>query len=315
MDVYLCRMWTSLKSSYGTYLKLERNLSDHSIESYLRDVEHLTGFLEQYSPGISVSDVQADHLNKFISWLFELGIAVNSQARIVSGLRGFFRFLLMEGVIQKDPSELVRSPRAGRKLPHTLSAAEIDQMVLAIDLSTPEGIRNKAIIETLYSCGLRVTELIHLRLSNLFFDEGFIRILGKGDKERLVPISPEAEKHITIYVEEVRIHSNIQKGHEDYLFLNRFGKGLSRVAVFNIVKQLAKKAGMGKTVSPHTFRHSFATELIKGGANLRAVQEMLGHSSILTTEIYTHLDREFLRDTIRKYHPMSRKNTENPHQP
>ncbi len=299
-------MWESLKSSYRVYLKLERNLSDHSIESYLRDVDHFTGYLEQASPGLPASGVSPDHLNKFIVWLFDLGIAVNSQARMVSGLRSFFRFLVMEGVIEKDPSELVRSPRTGRKLPQTLSGEEIDRMILSIDLSKPEGERNKAIIETLYSCGLRVSELVHLRLSNLFFDEGFVRILGKGDKERLVPIGPRAEKQISVYINQVRIHAPIQKGHEYYVFLNRFGKSLSRISVFTLVKHLAEKAGIRKTISPHTFRHSFATELVKGGANLRAVQEMLGHSSILTTEIYTHLDREFLRDTIRKYHPMSR---------
>lgn len=301
-------MWDSLKNGYRTYLKLERNMSDNSVFAYLRDVNMLTAFLEDYSPEMKVEHLEAAHLRDFLKHLHELGIAANSQARTLSGIKSFFRFLLLEDIIEADPTELIQAPKTGRKLPDTLSYEEIEKIIKAIDLSKAEGERNKAIIETLYGCGLRVSELVNMKLSNLFFTEGFIRIIGKGDKERLVPIGPHAQKQIETYLEQVRSHLNIAKGHEDFVFLNRRGKQLTRVMIFTIIKNLTEKSGLKKTISPHTFRHSFATHLVEGGANLRAVQEMLGHQSITTTEIYTHLDRNFLKETIRDFHPMSDNN-------
>lgn len=300
-------MWDSLKNGYKTYLRLERNLSDNSINAYLRDINHLTTFLEDYAPSISAQQVDKKHLKEFLKYLYELNIAANSQARIISGIKSFFRYLLLEDVIAADPTELINTPKTGRKLPDTLSYDEITKLIQAIDLSTSEGERNKAILETLYGCGLRVSELINMKISNLFFDEGFIRIVGKGDKERLIPIGPHAQKQIQIYVEQIRTHLSVAEGHEDFVFLNRRGKQLTRVMIFTMIKQLTEKVGLKKSVSPHTFRHSFATHLVEGGANLRAVQEMLGHQSITTTEIYTHLDRHFLSETIQEFHPMSKK--------
>ncbi|MCF8219572.1 MAG: site-specific tyrosine recombinase XerD [Bacteroidales bacterium] len=304
-------MWDSLKNGYQTYLRLERNLSHNSIQAYLRDIHHLTTFLEDYAPNLSVHELGKKHLKEFLKYLYDLNIAANSQARIISGVKSFFRYLLLEDIITADPTELIDTPKTGRKLPDTLSYDEISSLIEAIDLSTAEGERNKAILETLYGCGLRVSELINMKLTNLFFDEGFIRIVGKGDKERLIPIGPHAQNQIQTYVEQVRTHLSIAKGHEDFVFLNRRGKQLTRVMIFTMIKQLAEKAEIKKNISPHTFRHSFATHLVEGGANLRAVQEMLGHQSITTTEIYTHLDRHFLRDTIRDYHPMSGKKARN----
>ena len=300
-------MWDSLKNGYKTYLRLERNLSDNSINAYLRDINHLTTFLEDYAPSVSAQQVDKKHLKEFLKYLYELNIAANSQARIISGIKSFFRYLLLEDVIAADPTELINTPKTGRKLPDTLSYDEITKLIQAIDLSTSEGERNKAILETLYGCGLRVSELINMKISNLFFDEGFIRIVGKGDKERLIPIGPHAQKQIQIYVEQIRTHLSVAEGHEDFVFLNRRGKQLTRVMIFTMIKQLTEKTGLKKSISPHTFRHSFATHLVEGGANLRAVQEMLGHQSITTTEIYTHLDRHFLSETIQEFHPMSKK--------
>lgn len=280
-------------------------MSDNSVFAYTRDVNHLTAFLSQWSPGLSVKEVGPDHLREFISYLNDLGIAANSQARMISGIKSFFRFLLLEDVVTNDPTELIQPPQTGRKLPDTLSCDEIQKLLDAIDRSTPEGERNKAIIETLYGCGLRVSELVNMKMSNLFFREGFIRIVGKGDKERLIPIGTHARRQIEIYLEQVRVHQKIAEGHEDVVFLSRRGKQLTRVMIFTIIKRLNELSGLNKNISPHTFRHSFATHLVEGGANLRAVQEMLGHRSITTTEIYTHLDRDFLRQTIRDFHPMS----------
>lgn len=296
--------WNQQEKAFVNYLRLERGLADNSIFAYQRDVEKLKDFCSPRN--ISPIQVSLDDLKQFLADLYDLGISARSQARIISGIKQFFEFLILEGERQDDPSELLELPKIGKKLPVFLSIEEIDRLIGAIDLSKPEGHRNKAILETLYSCGLRVSELINLRFSNLFLKEGFVRVTGKGDKERLVPISPSVEKEINIYVEGTRNHMNVQKGHEDFIFLNRRGKQLTRVMIFTIIKNLAAAIGLQKTISPHTFRHSFATHLIEGGANLRAVQEMLGHESITTTEIYTHLDNSYIREAIISYHPRNK---------
>lgn len=295
--------WSTYISEYISYLKIEKSLSKNSIEAYHRDIYMLQSFLELQKLNIQPTQIELQHLRDFISWVNELGISARTQARIISGIKSFYKYLLLDEKIENDPTALLESPRIGRKLPVILSVNEIDDLINAIDLSKPEGHRNKAIIETLYSCGLRVSELINLRLTDLFFDQGFIKILGKGNKERLVPISQKAIKEIEIYINHYRIHSKTDKQSENILFLNRRGKMLTRVMIFTVIKMLAKITGLQKSVSPHTFRHSFASHLIDGGADLRAVQEMLGHESIITTEIYTHLDTEYLRDTIIQYHP------------
>lgn len=296
--------WNQQEKAFVNYLRLERGLADNSIFAYQRDVEKLKDFCSPRN--ISPIQVSLDDLKQFLADLYDLGNSARSQARIISGIKQFFEFLILEGERQDDPSELLELPKIGKKLPVFLSIEEIDRLIGAIDLSKPEGHRNKAILETLYSCGLRVSELINLRFSNLFLKEGFVRVTGKGDKERLVPISPSVEKEINIYVEGTRNHMNVQKGHEDFIFLNRRGKQLTRVMIFTIIKNLAAAIGLQKTISPHTFRHSFATHLIEGGANLRAVQEMLGHESITTTEIYTHLDNAYIREAIISYHPRNK---------
>lgn len=288
---------------FTAYLQLERSLAKNSIEAYTADVDKLFQYLETECSSKSFLKVELSDLREFLVYINKIGVGARTQARIISGIKTFFKYLLLEDLINSDPSELLEAPRLGRKLPITLSIAEIDKIEEAIDLSKKEGTRNKAIIETLYSCGLRVSELCNLKMSNLFFNEQFIRVIGKGDKERLVPIGSSAIKYIKIYTNEVRNHLRIQKGDEDIIFLNRRGKKLTRVMIFTIVKNLTEKAGIDKVISPHSFRHSFATHLVEGGADLRAVQEMLGHESITTTEIYTHLDREYLRDTILTYHP------------
>jgi integrase/recombinase XerD len=298
-------LWKSYILGFKSYLKLEKSLAENSVEAYLHDVNLLSQYFEITKEKISPLNVQLIQLQKFIVWINGLGMSAHSQARIISGIKAFFRYLLMENLLENDPSQLLESPKLGRKLPDTLSVDDINALVEAIDMSKPEGVRNKAMLETLYSCGLRVTELINLKISNLHGEIGFIKVLGKGDKERLVPIGSVAIKHLAIYMKEIRCHLNIQKGHEDFVFLNKHGRKLSRIMVFMIIKALAEKIGMKKTISPHTFRHSFATHLIEGGADLRAVQEMLGHESITTTEIYTHLDRDFLRDAIIRFHPRS----------
>jgi integrase/recombinase XerD len=296
-------MWEPYKKGFKAYLQLERLLSDNSIEAYLNDVEKLTTFLLLNDIKKTPAEVELSHLQKFIKWVAELGMTASSQSRIISGIRTFYRYCLLEDVSSVDPTTLLEAPKLKRALPDVLSFEEIEAIIGEIDLSTPEGTRNKAILETLYSCGLRVTEAVNLKLSQLFLDVGFVRVFGKGNKERLVPIGSSAIKYITIYRNTVRNHQTIQKGEEDILFLNRRGKRLTRVMVFLIIKDLVSKAGITKNISPHTFRHSFATHLVEGGADLRAVQEMLGHESITTTEIYTHLDREFLRKTLEQFHP------------
>ncbi|MCX6338073.1 MAG: site-specific tyrosine recombinase XerD [Bacteroidetes bacterium] len=296
-------MWESYKKGYKAYLQLERSLSDHSVAAYLHDVEKLTEFLLQANLLKSPSELDLKTLQQFVKWIGELGMTETSQSRIISGIRSFYKYCLIEQICVSDPSLLLEAPKTKRKLPDTLSFNEIEKLIAQVDQSTAEGVRNKAILETMYSCGLRVTELIQLKLSSFYSDLGFIRVTGKGNKERLVPIGTDAIKFIKLYKENVRVHQGIQNGFEDIIFLNRRGKGLSRVMIFYIIKDLVVKADIHKTVSPHTFRHSFATHLVEGGADLRAVQEMLGHESITTTEIYTHLDRDFLRDTLQRFHP------------
>ena len=296
-------MWDSFKKGFKAWLQLEKSLSDNSVEAYLQDIDKLTSFLELHELKKSPNDIDLKLLENFVKWIHELGMTATSQARIISGLRSFYKYCLLEQLSEKDPTVLLEAPKIRRKLPDTLSIKEIDAIIDAIDLSAAEGTRNKAIFETMYSCGLRVSELINLKISCLYLDVGFIKVIGKGDKQRLVPIGSEAIKHIGIYKNNVRNHIMIKKGKEDFLFLNRRGSQLSRVMIFLILKELVKKAGIEKNVSPHTFRHSFATHLVEGGADLRAVQEMLGHESITTTEIYTHLDRDFLRSTLQQFHP------------
>jgi integrase/recombinase XerD len=296
-------MWEAYKKGYKAYLQLEKSLADHSVEAYLHDIEKLTEFLMFRKTLKSPAELEFSDLQQFIKWINGLGMTASSQARIISGIRSFFKYCSIEQIVKTDPSVLLEAPKLKRSLPDTLSFTEIESIIAQIDMSTPEGNRNKAIFETLYSCGLRVTELVNLKLSCLYLDVGFVRVTGKGDKERLVPIGSSASKYIKLYINETRVHMPIKPGNEDILFLNRRGARLSRVMVFIILKELARKAGLSKTISPHTFRHSFATHLVEGGADLRAVQEMLGHESITTTEIYTHLDREFLRATLHQFHP------------
>ena len=297
--------WKILIRQFRDYLKIERSLSGNSVEAYEHDIVKFMQYLELTEPSVGPMQVKGKHIQLFLEYITELGMSAYSQARILSGIKSFFRFLLMEEIRDEDHSSLIDSPKLGRKLPDTLSFPEIEQLLQAIDLSKPEGARNRAMLETLYSCGLRVTELVELKISNLFFEDGFIKVLGKGNKERLVPIGRDARKFISIYRNEVRCHLTIVKGAENYVFLNRRGNKLTRVMVFTIIKDLALKVGLNKTVSPHTFRHSFATHLIEGGADLRAVQDMLGHESITTTEIYTHLDRDYLQQIIKDFHPRS----------
>ena len=295
--------WSSYIKGYKAYLQLEKSLSANSIEAYEHDVHKFAQYLNVTGLNLSPDKIELHHLQDFLKWINGLDMTARTQARIISGLKGFYKYLLLENITDLDPTEMLESPRIGRKLPVILSVEEIDSLINSIDLSKPEGERNKAILETLYGCGLRVSELVNIQISNLFFNEGFIKVTGKGDKERLVPLGSIAQKHMRIYMDSVRSHLEIKKGFEDILFLNRRGSRLTRVMIFTIIKKLALKAGIKKTISPHTFRHSFATHLVEGGADLRAVQEMLGHESITTTEIYTHLDREYLRSTILQFHP------------
>lgn len=295
--------WEITIKEFKSYLKLEKSLSKNSIEAYLHDIIQFNNFLNYTKISILPDEVDLLLLEKFIAWVNDMGIHPRSQARMISGIKAFYRFLILSEYLDIDPTALLEAPRLGRKLPIFLNIEEIDQLLGAIDLSTNEGHRNKAMLETLYSCGLRVTELVELKISSLYFDELFIKVIGKGNKERLVPISKKAIHEIKHYFEKTRNHQKIQKGHENFVFLNRRGKKLSRVMIFTIIKGLAKTINLNKNISPHTFRHSFATHLVEGGADLRAVQEMLGHESIITTEIYTHLDRAYLRDTIIRFHP------------
>lgn len=296
-------MWEPYKKGFKAWLQLERSLSDNSVEAYLQDLEKLTSFLLQNNDAKPPAEVNLKDLEKFLQWITELGMTQSSQARIISGLRSFYRYCLIEQISTIDPTVLLEAPKLTRKLPDTLAFEEIEKIIAAIDLSKPEGGRNKAILETMYSCGLRVSEVTNLRLSCLYLDVGFIKVTGKGDKERLVPIGNDAVKYINIYRNAIRSHVTIKSGEEDILFLNNRGSRLSRVYIFLMLKSLVQKTGITKNISPHTFRHSFATHLVEGGADLRAVQEMLGHQSITTTEIYTHLDREFLRTTLHQFHP------------
>ena len=313
-------MWEADKNGYKAHLQLEKSLSDNSVEAYLHDIELFTAWMQDINEMKSPQQVELKDIEAFVRWISEkgnskqskakvkpanikTGMLPGSQARIISGIKSFFKYCLQEQIITIDPTTLLESPKLKRSLPDVLSFEEIESIINSIDLSKPEGGRNKAILETLYSCGLRVTEAVNLRISCLFFDVGFIRVIGKGDKERLVPIGSDAVKYINIYRNDIRVHLNVKPGNEDILFLNRRGAKLSRVMIFLIIKELAKLAKIKKTISPHTFRHSFATHLVEGGADLRAVQEMLGHESITTTEIYTHLDREFLRTTLQQFHP------------
>lgn len=286
-------------------MKLERSLSENSIEAYVRDIEKLQQFMEMMHKNVSPLKVTSKHLQGFLTYVNELGMSAHSQARILSGVKAFFKYLIFEELLEKDPTQLIEGPKLGRKLPDTLSYLEIEALLEAIDMSSPEGSRNRAILEVLYSSGLRVSELVELRMNNIYFDVGFLKVIGKGNKERLVPIGKDALKFLKIYKEEIRVHILVQKGFESYMFLNRRGKKLTRVMIFTIIKQLAMRIGLKKVISPHTFRHSFATHLIEGGADLRAVQEMLGHESITTTEIYTHLDRDYLKQVIQEFHPRS----------
>jgi len=301
-------MWELHIRQFGNYLKLERSLSVNSIEAYLHDVSLLKQFIDLHFKEVTPKEVNAKVLKGFLQYVNELGMSAHSQARILSGLKAFYKYLLYEELIDKDPTTLIEGPKLGRKLPDTLSYHEIEKLLDAVDLSKPEGGRNRAMLEILYSSGLRVSELVDLKLNNVFFDVGFLRVTGKGNKERLVPVGRDAMKYMTIYIDEIRgmaPHKPAQKGHESIVFLNRNGRKLTRVMVFTIIKNLAIAIGLNKTISPHTFRHSFATHLIEGGADLRAVQEMLGHESITTTEIYTHLDRDYLKQTIQEFHPRS----------
>jgi integrase/recombinase XerD len=295
--------WQAAIKGFKAYLKLERSLSLNSISAYSNDLEKLYQYSDLQSIKKSPTEFSLHDLRGFINWVNELGMIPSTQSRIISGIKAFYKYLLMEDLITADPSELLETPKIQRKLPDTLSIHDIDKMIAAIDLSKPEGTRNKAILETMYGCGLRVSEVTELRLSNIHHDIEFIKVIGKGSKERLVPIGGEALKALKIWIEQVRVHINIQKGEEDLVFLNRRGKRLTRVYIFLLIKQLAEFTGLRKNISPHTFRHSFATHLVEGGADLRAVQEMLGHDSITTTEIYTHLDREYLKSTIIEFHP------------
>lgn len=297
-------VWPAYLKGFKAYLQLERSMSDNTVVAYLHDVEMLGEFIFSQYQHTHLSKIELQHLQAFIANINEMELAANTQARVISGIKAFFRYLLLEEAITKDPTVLLEAPKLRRALPIHLAIEEIDQLFAAIDHSTPEGQRNRAMLETMYSCGLRVSELTSLKLSNLYMDVGFVRVVGKGNKERLVPIGGEAVKYIKLYKEHIRVHLPlIKKGCEDIVFLNRRGGQLSRVMVFIILKDLVAKSGISKNIHPHTLRHSFATHLVEAGADLRAVQEMLGHKSITTTEIYTHLDRGYLRETLEKYHP------------
>ena len=297
--------WETLIRQFANYLRLERSLSDNSIQAYVRDVAKLKQFVDISNLEVSPQRVTTELVKDYLSYLGELEFTAYSQSRMLSGIKSFYSFLEYEDIVLDNPVELIDSPRLGRKLPDVLNIHEIEKILEAIDVSTPEGGRNRAMLEVLYSSGLRVSELINLKMNQVYFDIGFLRILGKGNKERLVPIGKSAMKYMKIYIDEIRNHVKKQPGHESFVFLNRRGRGLTRVMIFTIVKELVKITGLKKQVSPHTFRHSFATHLVEGGADLRAVQEMLGHESITTTEIYTHLDREYLKQIIEEFHPRS----------
>ena len=295
--------WETSIKGFKSYLQIERSLSDNSVQTYIRDVKKFAN----YAIPIELSELKVTRvdISNFLAQINQKNISSRSQARIISGIKAFYKYLIMEDYLKINPTELIESPKIGLKLPDTLSLIEIDKLIAAVDLSNKQGERNRAILETLYSCGLRVSELVNLQLSNIHFKEGYLKVTGKGDKERLAPIGGRAIKYLTIYINEVRNHQEIKKGNEDFVFLNNRGAKLTRVMIFIIIQKLTEKIGLKKKISPHTFRHSFATHLIEGGADLRAVQEMLGHESITTTEIYTHLDNEYLRSNIIQFHPRS----------
>ena len=297
--------WKSHIQGFRSFLQLERSLSINSVEAYERDVEKLTRYLELNNIQKPASKLATKDIRNFMQWIASLGLSARSQSRILSGIKAFYKYLILEGNLKNNPADLVEAPKIGKKLPDTLSKTEIIELIESVDLSHPQGERNRAMLEVLYGCGLRVSELINLKLSDWHKNEGFVRIIGKGNKERLAPIGGIAENHLNTYIKQIRFCQAKAKGHEDFIFLNRNGRKLSRVMIFYIIKELAKKMNLNKKISPHTFRHSFATHLIDGGADLRAVQEMLGHESITTTEIYTHLDRDYLRDAIITFHPRS----------
>lgn len=299
--------WKGYIKSYKSYLQLERGLSGNSIQAYIRDMKKFVNFLEASDYNRPPDQIEGFHIQKFLEWTNQLGMTETSQARFVSAIKSFYNYLILENLTKENPVELIDTPRLIRKLPDILSEKDIESIIESVDLSLPEGTRNRAIVETLYGCGLRVSELINLKISNLFLEEGYIMVEGKGSKERIVPIGSQSEKYILIYKDEIRNHLDIKPAAEDILFLNRRGNKLTRTMVFYIIRNLTEKAGIQKNVSPHTLRHSFATHLVENGADLRAVQEMLGHESITTTEIYTHLDRSYLRDNILKYHPRAGK--------
>ena len=296
-------MWEGHTRGFKAYLQLEKSLSANSVEAYLHDIEKLTSYMEINQLQKTPAEIDLKDLENFVQWISELGMTPSSQSRIISGIKNFYQYCQQEQISLKDPTTLLEAPKLKKSLPDVLSFDEIEKIISQTRPGTPEGARNKALLETLYSCGLRVSELINLKLSCLYLEAGFIKVIGKGDKERLVPIGDSAIKYINLYKDQIRVHITIVPGNEDVLFLNRRGKKLSRVMIFLIIKELTKRAGITKTISPHTFRHSFATHLVEGGADLRAVQQMLGHASITTTEIYTHLSREYLRDTLQQYHP------------
>ena len=295
--------WESSIKGFKSYLQIERSLSDNSVQAYIRDIKKFANYAIPLK--LNELKIQRENISDFLAELKDDEIAARSQARIISGIKAFYKYLIIEDYIKHDPTELIESPKVGFKLPDTLSLIEIDKLISAVDLSNKQGERNRAILETLYSCGLRVSELTNLKLSNIYFNEGYLKVIGKGDKERLAPIGGRALKYLTTYINEVRNHQTIKKGQEDFVFLNNRGAGLTRVMIFLIIQKLAAEIGLKKKISPHTFRHSFATHLIEGGADLRAVQEMLGHESITTTEIYTHLDKDYLRSNIIDFHPRS----------
>ena len=301
-------LWSNAIAGFSQYLILERGLSPHSVEAYLRDVSKLADFLIEHSPTTTPDKLTLGDLESFLSWLHDLGLGARTQARILSGIRAFYRYLLLEESISEDPTELLEGPRIGRKVPEVLAFQEIETLLRTIDLSQPTGQRNRAIIEVLYACGLRVSELTGLTLSDLFLDIGYVRVRGKNNKERIVPIGSSAVKHLNLYLQHTRQTGTIEPSNAHFVFLNRLGRTISRIAIFQLVKTCAASAGIAKSVSPHTFRHSFATHLVEGGADLRAVQEMLGHESILTTQIYTHLDIQYLRDVMMTCHPINNPN-------
>jgi integrase/recombinase XerD len=297
--------WDTLIRQFVNYLKLERSLSENSIQAYARDVVKLKQFVDISNLKVSPLGITSEMIKDYLKYLGELNMSAYSQSRMLSGIKSFYAFLEYEEMITENPAQLIDMPKLGRKLPDVLNIHEIEEIFNCIDMSTPEGARNRAMLEVLYSSGLRVSELINMKLNNVYFDIGFLRIIGKGNKERLVPVGRSAIKQLQIYVNEIRCHVKIHPGYENFVFLNRRGKGLTRVMIFTIIRNLVRQAGIDKQVSPHTFRHSFATHLVEGGADLRAVQEMLGHESITTTEIYTHLDREYLKQIIQDFHPRS----------